>query len=109
MILTYVGMSGEISLIDYSNDYTALWTVESDCNKTHIFSTVFDTQGGADFVTVDGVMFSGQISFDLMVPNSFSVGFSSNNAITKPGFVLLWECQQIALESRCCSYINLML
>ena len=67
------------------------------CLKNRIFSTDFDTQGGADFGTVNGVMYSGQISFNLMVPSSFSVGFSSDNAITKPGFVL--SCKILSKRS----------
>ena len=107
MILTYVGMSGEISLIDYSNDYTALWTVESDCDKTHIFSTVFNTRANVDFVTIESAKYSGVLTLDLVVPNSFYVGFSSGGGeLAKPGVVLLWECRNDAFDSKCCSDIE---
>ena len=56
-----------------------------------------------DFVTIEGAMYSGLLSFDLIVSNSFSVGFSAGSGkITKPGFVLFWECRNDVIDSKCC-------
>ena len=52
-------------------------------------------------------MYSGLLSFDLIVSNTFFVGFSAGNGkITKPGFVLFWECRLNDLDSQCCADIK---
>ena len=102
-----LGMSGKLALLDDANSTEKLWKVESNCTKTHIFSTVFDTQANVDFVIIEGALYSGQLSFDLEVSNSFFVGFSSRSGeLTKPGFELLWECQNDVLDTKCCSDIE---
>ena len=60
-----------------------------------------------DFVTIEGTIYSGQLSFDLIVSNSFSVRFSSGSGeLTEPGVVLLWECLNDVFDYKCCSDIN---
>ena len=68
---------------------------------------MFDTGANVDYVTIEGAMYSGFLSFDLIVSNSFSVGFSAGGGrFTKPGFVLFWECHQNVLDLQCCSDIK---
>ena len=94
-MMTYVGTYGELALTDYGNNQNKLWKVKSNCNKTRIFSTRFDTEGGFDFVTIDGARFSGVTVLDLMVPNTLFVGFSSDSSSSYSGFVLVWQCHQL--------------
>ena len=92
LIITILGTSGKLELTNYGDNRSKLWKVESNCNKTRIFSTLFDTEEEYDLVTIDGTMYSGVTVLDLMVPNTFFVGFSSDSENTYSGFVLLWEC-----------------
>ena len=100
-------MSGELAILDYAYNQNNLWKIESTCNETHIFSTVFDTRANVDFVTIESAKYSGVLTLDLVVPNSFYVGFSSGGGeLAKPGVVLLWECRNDAFDSKCCSDIE---
>ena len=103
--MTNLGTYGELALTDYGNNQNKLWKVESICNKTRIFSTLFDTQEGYDFVTIDGVMYSGVTVLDLIVPNTIFVGFYSHSRVTQSEFVLLWECHPEGDET-CLKLIN---
>ena len=94
---------------DYANNQNILWKVESNCNKTHIFSTVFDTRANVEFVTIKGAMYSGFLSLDLTVSNSFFVAYSAgvlHHLFSKPGVVLFWECHHGIADSTCCSDIK---
>ena len=94
-------------MIDYANNQNKLWQIESNCNETHIFSTIFDIRTNQDYVTIEGAMYSGRLSFDLIVSNSFFVHFSSGSGeLTKPGFLLTWECRNNVFDSECCSDIE---
>ena len=95
LIFMYLGTSGEIALFDYDNDYTVLWKVQSNCNTTRLFSTAFDTERVYDWVIINSQQrFSGGIVFDLIVSNTFFVGFMSDHfqSGSNFGFVLKWEC-----------------
>ena len=103
----HLGSSGEIALSNYDNDYAALWKVESNCDKTHVFSIIFDTEANTDFLSIAGAMFSGFLSFDLIVSNTFFVGFSAGSGeIKKPGFNLFWECHHKVFDLQCCPDIK---
>ena len=100
-------MAGGISMLNYANNQNKLWKIESKCSETHIFSTVFDTRANVDFMTIEGAKYSGLLSFDLLVSNSFFVEFSSGSGeVTKPGVVLSWGCRNNVLDSKCCSNIK---
>ena len=106
---THSGTSGKLALSDYANNQNILWKVESNCNKTHIFSTVFDTRANVEFVTIKGAMYSGFLSLDLTVSNSFFVAYSAgvlHHLFSKPGVVLFWECHHGIADSTCCSDIK---
>lgn len=67
------------------------------CSRTRVLSTFGDKEVNFDFVTVDGLMYSAKTVLDLMVPNTFYVGLSSNSVKNHQlgsnlGFKMSWEC-----------------
>ena len=88
------GSSGAIELGHYDNNHDITWTVESDClYGVHVFSTYFDTESSYDEVTIGENVFSGSgVEFELAMPGSFDVSFTSDGSITATGFNIQWEC-----------------
>lgn len=86
------GTSGTIELHEYENDHDQEWHVESECAQVHILSTHFDTEGGFDHVTIEGVEYSGIAEVDQLVGPKFTVVFASDGSVTKSGFSISWAC-----------------
>ena len=69
------------------------WPIAADCASVAVASTVFDTEERYDFVTIQGVQYSGGNAIDTTVPaGNFVVKFNSDGSSTKGGFTLLWRC-----------------
>ena len=88
------GTSGTIEHEDYGNYQNRAWIINSDCDKVRIQSSHFDTERRYDTVAIGDQIYSGYLmdSIDQVVDQSVTVYFSSDNKITRPGFVLNWAC-----------------
>ena len=94
--------------MDYKDNLNRFWNVRADCEQVNIFENILDIKSGYDFVTVDGVIFTGQIDVvDLILDSSFIVSFisyESDESTAMRTFSLNWECYDESLIS---GYINL--
>ena len=86
-------ISGEIFHENYANSENIEWNIASDCERVRIWSTKFDTEAQYDFVTIEGIQYSGTEQINLTIEkNNFIVRFQSDTGVTKTGFVLSWTC-----------------
>ena len=103
----YSGTQGVITRLNYGNDETIQWNLNTDCDQVHIVSTQFAIEPDFDIVTIDNVPYSGKVGnstmgsitgtgfltvVDQVVPGQSVVLFSSDGTITDSGFVLEWQC-----------------
>ena len=65
----------------------------NECDHVRITSEYFNTEKGYDFVEINRKTLSGKnISIDEVVGTTFYVKFSSDGAVTKDGFTMVWTC-----------------
>ena len=64
----------------------------SDCEQVSIVSTHFETENGYDYLTIDGVSYSGDAVINQVVGAEFTVHFESDYSVTDTGFTLEWSC-----------------
>ena len=92
-IIGAIPSSGELRHEKYKNYENLVWQIVSNCTKVLVQSTKFETEEWFDYVTIDGVEFSGSTPVSILVESGqFFITFQSNRWINKDGFVLQWEC-----------------
>ena len=79
-------------MVTYENFDLQHWAVNPSCNYVQIVSTHFDTEEGADILSIGNLQYSGNATVDTIVTGPFYVTFRSNSSVTETGFKLEWSC-----------------
>ena len=87
-----IPQSGIIDHQSYDNNEALEWRVNSNCSQIRVTSTLFDTEACCDFLSIEGVSYSGSDVVDQIVGNIFLVEFKSDGSQTATGFSLEWAC-----------------
>ena len=85
--------SGTVTHINYVINENLEWPVTTSCQSVKVVSTIFDTETTYDYLTLDGVQYSGNNGIDITVPTgNFVIYFQSDGSVVGGGFDLTWTC-----------------
>lgn len=92
-------------MLNYAHNTRVTWTVNSDCDRVHIYSELMYIEKDWDVFEINATQlgekvthfYTGQVHFELVVDGSaFTAMFSSDDSNlyldSYPGFNVTWQC-----------------
>ena len=68
------------------------WEIESNCESVRLISESFHIETFDDFLYINDEYFTGMVIINKILPNIFTLRFTSDGSGNAPGFKLKWEC-----------------
>ena len=87
-------MNGTIELSPYESNMDETWMIESNCENIRIWSELFETTKGFDFLWIGENEYNGNDKINQTMTNNSTIRFKSNRWVDKKGFKLIWNCEK---------------